>query len=108
MTKPYNCIKFPLYIAAFAFIAGTPKATINNDGRTYNITVQFSAGNDGSFDCTLRRRASGAMVMRQPCDSLKTDFTGVQQGQYIVKVIRLSENVREVISARVYVPPLTS
>ena len=48
------------------------------------------------------------MVMRQPCDSLKTEFTGVERGQYIVKVIRLSENIREVISARVHVPPLTS
>ena len=48
------------------------------------------------------------MVMRQPCDSLKAEFTGVERGQYIVKVIRLSENIREVISARVHVPPLTS
>ena len=101
-------LTFPLYTAAFAFIAGTPKVTTNNEGRTYNITGQFSAGNDGSFDCTLRKRASGAMVMRQPCDSLQTDFTGVQRGQYIVKVIRLSENIREVISARVNVPSLTS
>ena len=81
---------------------------INNDGRTYNITVQFSAVNDGRFYCTLRKKVCGAMVIRQPCDSLKTDFTGVQQGQYIVKVILLSEKIRKVILARVNVPPLTS
>ena len=92
----------------FAFIAGTPKVTINSDGTTYNITVQFSSENDGNFVCVLKNEVSGTTVMRQPCNSLNTNFTRVQRGQYTLKVIHLSENGREVITATVYVPPLTS
>ena len=47
-------------------------------------------------------------VMRQPCNSLNTNFSRVQRGHYTIKVIHLSENGREVITATVYVPPLTS
>ena len=100
--------KFSLYTAGFAFIAGSPKVMINSDGRTHNIIVQFSAGNDGNFYCTLRKKACGAKVMRQPCDSLNTTFTEVNEGQYVIKVILVSEDIRKVILASVNVPQLTS
>ena len=92
----------------FTFIAGTPKVTINNDGTTYNIAVQFSAENDGSFECVLKNEVSSTAVMRQPCNSLSTNFSRVQKGRYTIKVKHLSENGREVITATVHVPPLTS
>ena len=91
----------------FTFIAGTPKVTINSDGTTYNITVQFSAENDGSFECVLKNEVSGTAAMRQPCNSLSTNFSRVQKGRYTIKVKHLSENGRKVITATVHVPPLT-
>jgi len=94
--------------AAFAFINNTPRVTLSDDGRTYNITVEFSPGNGGSFYCTMRRLSSGAMVNRQSCNSLRYELMGIQTGVYVVKVIRLSENVREVISDRVNAPPRTT
>lgn len=90
-----------IFTGAFAFTAGTPNVTINSDGETYDITVQFSAGNGGRFECILRNRVLKTLVVRRPCTFPKAEFTGVEVGRYLVKVRRRSQNIREVITARV-------